>query len=189
MKRGIFIAGALVLVVAGVMVLREYRGRSRQLSHEERMRLFFPMPARSPITVALVSQTNEIDGSRLATFCMSNRSAVAVEYLGDGTSIPYYQLLEYFPRNAMGFSAVTNHNRERFRRARAATVQPGGSAKFPVRIPAGLTGEVILINYLPRKGPFDKVEHLVERLRGKRDTSGDYVNFPVREPFESVWKP
>jgi len=189
MKRGIFIAGALVLVVAGVIALREYRGRSRQLSHEDRMRLFFPMPARSPINVSLVSQTNEIDGSRLVTFCMSNRSAAEVVYTSEGNPLPHYSLLEYLPPNEMGFSVVTNHQEPFPHGPRLSSVQPRGTVKFPVRIPAGLTGAVILINYRPRKGPFDKLQHFGERLRGRRDTSDDYVNYPIREPFETVWKP
>lgn len=185
---------ALVLIALFLISALHYRRRiiaaQQQLLKKDPLALVYPVPRDAPITIRFLSLTSEPTGTRVANFCMSNVTSRPVVFLADKTWLPYYNLLEYGGDEATHTGTVTNHNQQAFRYVRPATLQPRTGVTFQVRIPAGLTGEVIIADYMPQAHfPANLLEGLRDkalRAVGKKTTSRSYVNYPIREPFENL---
>ena len=189
MKRTAILAICLVLAVMGIIGGLYYRNRNRaairRILQQDPAALMYPIPKRSPLTVSFVGVTNDNDGSRVASFCMSNRSPKTLLYIGNGTSLPYCDLIEYFPPDKTGMVVMTNHNQQQAFQARSARLQPKSNLTFSVRIPAGVTGEVIVLHYMPQRITYQNMVQELKRALGMRGTHYAYENFPIREPFDS----
>ena len=121
-----------------------------------------------PVILRLISVTNDSSGAQSALFCLSHQSGRTVTDLSDGAFRPYYFLTEALPLDLTNHAfLLTNHNHAQRSKAVPATLAPGSSVSFPVRVPAGATGGVLRISYLPQK------------------YSEKYLNIDVKQPFES----
>ncbi len=163
----------LLLIVGLVSVLLLLRGTSQH-----------------PLTLQLIGATNDSRGNQYAYFCLSNSSGKEIVYLGDGTSLPYYQLIERRTLDASNrVFLATNHNLGQFFAAKQARLPRNSSVSFPVHIPSGVTGAVLQLSYLrPAGGLQESVRDLVHTFsRGL--SSKAYQTIEVKHPFENELQP
>src|SRR5207237_10790112 len=106
--------------------------------------------AGCPITISFVACRNELDGTRVASFVLSNRSAQIVTFIADKAGLPCYKVYEAFriPGTTSLSFTITNHNLQEFLQSKPAVLQPQSSIVFPVRIGPKVTNETIMISYM-----------------------------------------
>ena len=143
------------------------------------------IPAKCPITVSFLNQSNHADGTRVASFVLSNRRAQKVTIITDAAGLPYYAVYEAF-RNPVATNlsiTITNHTLQEFLRSKTATLQPRSNIAFPVRIAAKVTNEMIIIDYMtPKSRVSELISEGLELLRLKRPGEA-FAKYPIREPF------
>jgi len=141
-----------------------------------------------PVTLRLISATNDSTGAQSAYFCLSNRTKQPVVFLGDATGLPYYHLTEALPIDvANRVFLMTNYNQSQFFTCKPATLPPGGSVTFPVHVPSGANGAIVQLSYLRQKGSLEEmIRALYLRVRGR--SSEAYQPIDVRQPFAEALK-
>ena len=146
--------------------------------------------SRHPLTLQLIGATNDSRGNHYAYFCLSNSSGKEIVYLGDGTSLPYYHLIERRTLDASNrIFLATNHNLNQFFAAKQAKLPRDSSISFPVHVPSGVTGAVLQLSYLRPTGSLqESVRNLINVFSGG-SSSKAYQAIEVKHPFENELKP
>ena len=92
-----------------------------------------------------------------------------MRYIGDRNLGPLCSVIEQRFDSNPGRVILTNHSQARLSRGRVATLPGLSSVDFTIYYPAGLTGAVLVVPYLPARGRFARtVENLKLRAMGKQ---------------------
>ncbi len=197
-----FRAGHLVLLVAGLLtatlVVAYLLIRSAAPPTLVRGGIPYRMPKTPPITVSFVSLDSQADGTRVACFSMSNHTAKPVDYITEASSQPRCSLLQstgiFTNVSTVNgrtiyhvYQAITNHNSSA-RMGPIRSLQPGASVTCSVRIPQGVTNEMVLLHYIPRQTLADILRRMGQVARLSVPVRENEESYPIWEPFEGARK-
>jgi hypothetical protein len=111
----------------------------------------------------------EVAGLDYAYFSLSNRTATAMSYVGDRNLEPFCSVIEQRFDSNIGRLIMTNHSWVRLPKMRSLSLPAHSSVDFMVYYPAGLTGGVLVVNYLPARSRLGRTaENLKLRVMGKQ---------------------
>ncbi len=158
----------------------------------------YHMPETPPITVSFVSLDKQADGTRVACFSMSNHTARPVDYMTEASSQPRSSVLQstgiFTNASTVNgrtiyrvYQGITNHNSSP-PLGPVRSLRPGASVTCSVRIPQGVTNEMVLLHYIPRQTLGDILRWAGRAARLSVPVRQYEESYPLWEPFESVAK-